>query len=183
VIEEERRPADSYPSFWSYGTGRQSSDGVVSCVSKSAEVGSNYDGAGVGFVVDLTTEWNLYVEANLHGLAHSFAAGFYGYANAEPMFHVAIVGLDPSTRELTDFWEVGVNLRAVAPVFGWVELPTRAGQLISATPNGSLSRMRRDPGRVFVGAGVKTYAGTGGFIASANAGFRASVDLVRVVAR
>jgi hypothetical protein len=182
VIDVERRAADGYQLFWSYGKGQNSSNGSVSSGSESFDIGSNHDGAGVGFVVNLNTERVLFVEANLHGLASSLALGVWGYANAEPMFHVAIVGLDPSTRELTDYWEVGIELRAVAPVFGAVELPTHPGQLSSATPNGSLSRVGTDPGRVFIGAGVKTYAGTGGAFAYAKSRIRAGVDLVRVVA-
>lgn len=174
-----RSATDGYPWYWKYGTGEVSSDGSVSCESESFEFGSNYDGAGVGFVVDVTTERGLYVDVNLHGVASSWVTSVFGYANAEPMFEVYIYGLDLATREFTNTWEVGIDLRAVAPVFGHVDL---ADQRRAATPNGSVSRVSRAPGRVFVGGGVKTYAGTAvGLGATADARINATVDSIRVV--
>lgn len=162
---------------WTYGTGSGAADGSLSCNSAATEIGSNYDGAVHGLVVDVTTEQTLYVDVNLHGIGSATAVGLWGYANAEPMFDVWIIGLDPSTQEFTSEWQVGIDLRAVAPGFGWVELDN---QPRAATPNGNVSRISTGPGRVFVGGGVKTYAGTGGFGAVARSSITGFVDLIRV---
>jgi hypothetical protein len=88
--------------------------------------------------------------------------------------------MSPETRSVDAHYEVGIGMRAVAPIFGIVDLGTQTRTL---TP--TLSATRQFPiqrGPIFAGAGVKTYAGTGGFFCGANASIRTTVRSIRVVA-
>jgi hypothetical protein len=164
---------------WAYGTGTLNSAGAVSARASSAEFGSNYDGAGVGFIVDVTTEWHIFVTARLTGLASSTAVGIWGYASAEPMFDLWARGVDPATDPIDGGYEVGIGMRAVAPIFGLVSI---TNQTRSAEPTLSYTFPTPvRPGRVFVGAGVKAYAGTGGFFCGADASISSTIRSVRAI--
>jgi hypothetical protein len=168
---------------WRYGTGTVDASGAVSARSSSGFAGSNYDGAGVGFVFDVTNEWHFFVMAELEGWAYAEAVGYWGYANAEPMFELWLRGMSPETDDLDHHYEVGIEMRAVAPIFGLVHLGTTR-RTVSPTLSYSRFEGRRfgpfPPGRVFAGAGVKTYAGTTG-IAVANARIESVIRAIRVV--
>jgi hypothetical protein len=164
---------------WSYGTGTLNSAGEVSANASSVEIGSNYDGAGVGFVVDITNEWHVFVTARLSGDAFSEAYGIWGYASAEPMFQLWARGVAPATDPIDSSYEVGIGMRAVAPVFGIVNLGTQR-RTVEPTLSYTLPTPVR-PGRVFFGAGVKAYAGTTGFVAAAHSSLLSTIRSVRVV--
>ena len=165
---------------WRYGTGAFDAGGNVSANSSSAIVGSNFDGAGVGAVFDVTTERQLFVISRLSAVASSEAVGIWGWASAEPMFDLWLRGMSPATDVINNHYEVGIEMRAVAPVFGLVAL---RNQTRTAEPTLSLSRQFPvQPGPVFAGAGVKTYAGTGGFFCGATSSIRTVVRSIRVVA-
>jgi hypothetical protein len=168
----------TWPFMWRYGTGRgDPSTGFVSARSSSALAGSNFDGVGFGFLVNVTRERALYVISRLRGFATSEAFGYWGYANAEPMFDLWLFGMEPSTSHINEHYEVGIGMRAVAPVFGLVALRNQT-RTVEPTLLYTLPLPLR-PGRVFAGVGVKTYAGTGGF-SVANTSIESTIESIRV---
>jgi hypothetical protein len=172
---------ETWPFAWSFGTGAfDPVTGAVSSRSEAFEIGSAVDGAGVGFLFNVTTERQMFVIANLTGQVQSQAVGIWGYASAEPLFDLWLFGMSPATRPVNSHYEVGLGMRAIAPVFGIVDHGTQTRTL---TP--TLSDTRQfpiQPGTIFAGAGVKTYAGAGGFFCGANASIRTTVRSIRVVA-
>ena len=167
-----------WPGVWSYGTGRaDTSTGFVSARSSSGIATSNFDGAGVGFLLDITTERTIFVTARLRGFASSEAVSMWGYASAEPMFDLWLFGFDAATRHIVGNYQVGIGMRAVAPVVGWVQILNQTRMVEPALPVNPPLPLRS--GRLFAGIGVKTYAGSG-FLSGSNAYIESRIDAIRV---
>src|SRR5262245_41682365 len=171
-------PSELWSWHWNYGVSSWGERGELRATSDSSVFGANHDGAGVGFLVNIVTERVLYVEFDLVSWAISQAFGIWGWANAEPMLDLWIVGVAPQTSNIAVRMQMGIEMRAVAPLFGAVDLRshravwTNAAQCPIPRPAA--------PGPVFVGIGVKSYAGTGGIWCTAHADIRTTVRSLRV---